>query len=147
MNTYTQYMSANITLPPQEHFLSVHHIHVDTVITDTILSKGTRGSFRQWDKNDYDLVVTRFQMSHTDGGFDLTLNTIAQTSVKVVMVTRFLGFVGSLSPDEQNLWFPYQVFHDPDTWTVPHLLQLKREYEILDKYGYVVEYEILDKYG
>ena len=57
VNTRTQYVSANITLPPQEHFLSVQHVHVDTTITDTILRKGTRDSFRQWDKNDYDLVL------------------------------------------------------------------------------------------
>ena len=41
MNTCTQYMSANITLPPQEQFLSVQHRHVDTVITNDILKKGT----------------------------------------------------------------------------------------------------------
>ena len=28
----------------------------------TILRKGTRGSFRQWNKNDYDLAVTRLQI-------------------------------------------------------------------------------------
>ena len=71
MNTCTQYMSANITLPPQEHFLSAQHIHVDTAIADAILRKGTRGSFRQWDKNDYDLAVTRLQLPHADGGFGL----------------------------------------------------------------------------
>ena len=49
MNTRTQYMSSNITLPPQEYCLSTHHVHVDTVITDAILRKGTRGSFRKWD--------------------------------------------------------------------------------------------------
>ena len=91
VNTCTQYMSANITLPPQEYFLSAQHIHVDTVIADTILRKGTRGSFRQWDKNDYDLAVTRLQMPHADGGFGLTPNTIAQTSAKVAMASRFLG--------------------------------------------------------
>ena len=76
VNTLTQYMSENITLPPQEHFLSAQHVHVDTAIADAILRKGTRGSFRQWDKNDYDLAVTRLQMPHTDGGFDFTPNTI-----------------------------------------------------------------------
>ena len=36
----------------------------------------------------------------------------------------------------ENLCLPNQVVHDPDTWTTPHLLQLKREYEVLvDKYG------------
>ena len=106
---------------------------------DAILRKGTRGSFRQWDKNDYDLAVTRFQMPHTDGGFDLTPNTIAQTSDEVTISSRYLGLVGSLSPDEQNLWFPNKMVHDPDTWTATRLLQLKREYEILvDKYEGVV---------
>ena len=78
-------------------------------------------------------------MPYADGGFGLTPNTIAQTSAKVAMASRFLGLVGTLSLDEQNLWFPNQMVHDPDTWTAPHLLQLKREYEILvDKYGCVV---------
>ena len=96
-------MSENITLPPQEHFLSAQHVHVDTTIVDTILRKGTRDSFRQWDKNDYDLTVTRLQMPHTDGGLVLTPNVIVQTSAKVDMTSRFLGLVGSLPLDEQHL--------------------------------------------
>ncbi len=96
-------MSVNITLPPQEHFLSAQQVHVDTAIADAILRKGTRGSFRQWDKNDYDLVVTRLQMTHADGGFDLTPNVIAQTSDEVAMSSCFLGLVGSLPLDEQRL--------------------------------------------
>jgi hypothetical protein len=42
MNTCTQYMSANITLSPQEQFLSAHHVHGDMTITNAILKKGTR---------------------------------------------------------------------------------------------------------
>ena len=101
VNTHTQYMSSNITLPPQEHFLSAQLVHVDTAIADTILRKGTRDSFRQWDKNDYDLTVTRLQMPHTGGDFGLTPNVIAQTSAKwVTMTSRFLGLVESLPLDE-----------------------------------------------
>ena len=140
VNTRTQYMSANITLPLQEHFLSAQHVHVDTAIADAILRKGTRGSFRQWDKNDYDLAVTRLQMPNADGDFGLTPNTIAQTSAKVAMASRFLGLVGSLLLDEQKLWLPNQLVHDPDTWTTPHLFHLKREYvTLVDKYGCVVQ--------
>jgi hypothetical protein len=48
--------------------------------------------------------------------------------------------VGSLPLDEQKLWIPNQLVHDPDTWTTPHLLQLKREYvTLVDKYGCVVQ--------
>jgi hypothetical protein len=31
----------------------------------------------------------------------------------------------------QQLWPPNQQAHDPDSWTAPHLLQLKMEYEVL----------------
>ena len=61
----------------------------------------------------------------------MTPNVITQTSTKVAMASRFLGLVGSLSLEEQRLWFPNQVVHDPDTWTAPHLLHLKREYQVL----------------
>jgi hypothetical protein len=44
-NTRTQYTSANITLPSQEHFLSAQHRHLDTTIANAILKKGTRNSF------------------------------------------------------------------------------------------------------
>ena len=37
MNTRTQYMSKNITLAPQEQFLSVQHIHIDTSISRNVL--------------------------------------------------------------------------------------------------------------
>ncbi len=90
-------MSANITLLPQEQFLSAQHRHVDTDITNSILKKGTRGSFDLWGKDDYELVVTVLQKPHAIGGFGLTPNVIAQTSAKVAMASRFLGLVGSLS--------------------------------------------------
>ncbi len=96
-----------------ENKRSCDAFHVDTVIADAIFRKGTRDSFRQWDKNDYDLSVTRLQMPHADGGFGLTPNTIAQTSAKVAMASRFLGLVGSLTLDEQKLWLPNQMVHDP----------------------------------
>ena len=38
--------------------------HVDTAIPNDILKKGTRGSFHQWTKDDYDLTVTMIQKSH-----------------------------------------------------------------------------------
>jgi hypothetical protein len=67
-NTRTQFLSANITLPPQKQFLSAQHRHVDTVIANAILKKGTRNSFHIWPKPD----------------------------CEVVMASCFLGLVGSL---------------------------------------------------
>jgi hypothetical protein len=49
------------------------------------------------------------------------------------MASRFLVLVGSLPLDEQQLWLPNQQAHDPDSWTAPHLLQLKVEYDVLMK--------------
>jgi hypothetical protein len=103
MNTSTQYMSVNITLSPQEQFLSAQHVHVDMAIANAILKKGTRDSFQLWGKDDHDLVVTIIQKTHTLGGFGLTPNVITQTSAKVAMGSRFLGLVGSLPLDEQQL--------------------------------------------
>ena len=140
MNIHTPYMSVNITLSSQEQFLSPQDVHVDMVIANDILKKGTRGSFQLWDKDDHDLVVTVIQNPHTLGDFGLTPNVIAQTSVKVDMTSRFLGLVGSLTLEEQQLWSPNQQAHDPDSWTAPHLLQLKMEYEVLiNKYGSKVQ--------
>jgi hypothetical protein len=87
MNKLTQYMSANITLSPQEQFLSTHHVHADMAIANVILKKGTRGSFQLWGKDDQDLDVTMFQKFNTLGGFGLTPNVIAQTSTKVAMTS------------------------------------------------------------
>jgi hypothetical protein len=70
-------------------------------------------------KDDYDLGVTVIQKSHVSGGFGMAPNVISQTSGKVDMTSHFLGLVGSLSLEEQKLWFPNQVVHDPDKWTVP----------------------------
>ena len=56
------------------------------------------------------------------------------------MTSRFLVLVGSLSLEEQKLWFPNQVVHDPDTWTASHLLHLKSEYDVLlNKHGCIVQ--------
>ena len=86
------------------------------------------------------------QKSNTLGGYGMTPRTITQTSVKVAMSSRFLGLVVSLPPDEQNLCLPNQVVHDPDTWTTPHLLQVKREYDILvDKYVVLQKTQVDDK--
>jgi hypothetical protein len=103
MNTRTQCMSANITLPSQEQFLTAHHIHIDTVITKVILQKGTRGSFHHWVRDDYDLALTILQKLHVLGGFGLNPNVLAQISGKVVMTPRFLKLVGSLPLEEQKL--------------------------------------------
>ena len=88
MNTRTQYMSANITLPPQEQFVKAQHIHIDTAIAKAILQKGTRGSFHHWVRDDYDLTVTMLQKSHVLGGLGFTPNVLAQISDKVVMTSR-----------------------------------------------------------
>ena len=37
MNTYTQYISANVTIPSPEHFLSLQHKHVDRTLANVIL--------------------------------------------------------------------------------------------------------------
>jgi hypothetical protein len=71
------------------------------------------------------------QMSHSMGGYCMTPNVIPQISTKVVMTARFLGFVGSLSSSEQQLWIPNQNVQDPDTWTLSHLIQLLHEYNKL----------------
>ena len=101
-------------------------IYIKEYVQNNCLKIINGGSFRQWDKNDYDLSVTRLQMPHTDGDFGLTPNVIEQTSAKVAMVSRFLGLVGSLPLDEQKVCLPNQLVHDPGTWTTPHLLQLKK---------------------
>jgi hypothetical protein len=46
-NTRTQYTSANITLPQQEHFLSAQERHIDTDIQNGIMKKGTRKIYNQ----------------------------------------------------------------------------------------------------
>ena len=65
------------------------------------------------------------QKPHALGGFGLTPNVLAQIAVKVAMVSRFLKLVGSLPPEEQQLWLPNQTAQDPDSWHAPHLLNLK----------------------
>ncbi len=133
MNTRTQYMSVNITLPPKEQFLSAQHIHIDTYIAKTIHQKGTRGSFHHWVKDDYDLAVTILQNPHALalGGFGLTPNVLAQISAKVATSSRFLQLVGSLPLEEQKLWLPNQQSHDPDSWITPHFPNLKTGHDIL----------------
>jgi hypothetical protein len=90
--------------------------HVDTVIAKAILQKGTRGSFHHWVQDDYELAVTMLQKPHALGGFGLTPNVLAQLVTKVAMTSRFLKLVGSLPPEEQQLWL---------------LLNLKTGYDIL----------------
>ena len=106
---------------------SSEHRHVDTAIANAILKQGTRNSFHLWPKQDYDLDVTMLQIPQALGGFGLTPNVLAQSTAKVAMSSRFLGFVGSSPPDEQNIWLPHQLAHDPQTWLAPNLLQLKTE--------------------
>jgi hypothetical protein len=71
------------------------------------------------------------QKPHALGGFGLTPNVLAQISAKVAMASRFLKLVGSLPLEEQKLWLPNQLAHDPDSGTTPHFLNLKTGYDIL----------------
>jgi hypothetical protein len=84
-----------------------------------------------WPKQDYDMAVTSLQMPHAMGGFGLTPNVLSQSTAKVRMSSRFVGLVGSLPPDEQQIWLPNQLVHDPQTWFAPHLIQLQSEYAVL----------------
>jgi hypothetical protein len=43
------------------------------------------------------------------GGFGLTPNVLAQSTAKVAMAARFVGLVGSLPPDEQQIWLQTQL--------------------------------------
>jgi hypothetical protein len=95
------------------------------------MKKGTRNSFHLWPKPDYDLADTRLQMPDARGGFGLTPNTLPQHTSKIAMASRFVGLVGSLPPEEQQIWFPNELENDPQTWVAPHLLQLKSEYAVL----------------
>ena len=63
-------------------------------------------------QQDIDLATTMLQMPYGMGGYGMTPNVIAQISAKVAMASRFLGFVGSLSSSEQQLWFPNQNVQD-----------------------------------
>ena len=128
MNTRTQYISANVTIPSPEHFLSLQHKHVDRTLANAILRKGTRGLYQHWSPHDIDVATAMIQMPHGMGGYGMTPNAIAQISAKVAMASRFLGIVGSLPPSEQTIWLPHQNVQDPSTWTLPQLLQLKQEY-------------------
>jgi len=71
------------------------------------------------------------QMTHGMRCYGMTRNIIDQISAKVVMSSHVIGFVGSLSSSEQQLWFPNQNVQDPDTWTFPHFLQFNQEYKKL----------------
>ena len=71
------------------------------------------------------------QKHHALGGFGLTPNVLAQISDKVAMAVRFLKLVGSLPSEEQQLWLPNQTAQDPDSWHAPHLVNLKKGYDIL----------------
>ncbi len=111
--------------------MSAQQRHIDTAIQNAIMKKGTRNSFHLWSKQDYDLVVTRLQIPHVRGGFGLTPNTLPQSTAKVAMASRFVGLVGSLPPEEQQIWFPNQLVNDPQTWIDLNLIQLKSEYVVL----------------
>ena len=71
------------------------------------------------------------QMPHVMDGYGMTPNAIAQISAKVAMASCFLGNVSYLPPSEQTICLPRQNVQDPSTWTLPHLLQLKQEYNNL----------------
>jgi hypothetical protein len=47
------------------------------------------------------------------------------------MSSRFLKLFGSLPLEEQKLWLPNQLAHDPDSLTTPHFLNLETDYDIL----------------
>ena len=64
-------------------------------------------------------------------GVSASPNVLTQSTAKVRMSSRFVGLVGSLPPDEQQIWLPNQLVHDPQTWFAPHLLQLQSEYAVL----------------
>ena len=91
MNTCSQYLSANVTIPSSEHFHSLQHIHLDRYIANNVLQKGTRGLYKHWSPDDINLATAMIQMPHDRGGYGMTPNTISQISTKVVMAIPWFG--------------------------------------------------------
>jgi hypothetical protein len=104
---------------------------------------------RQWNPHhdDIDLAVTMLQM-HAIGPYGMTTNTIAEISAKVTMTSRFpvklvwsALFLALKNISGSHLWFPNQLSMIQTRGVeLPHLLQLKREYDkLVDQYSCVVQ--------
>ena len=57
MNTRSQYLSANVTIPSSEHFHSLQHHHLDRYLANKILQKRTRGLYKYWSPDDINLAL------------------------------------------------------------------------------------------
>jgi hypothetical protein len=104
------------------------------VTTDSFRNTPSKSSSARYTTSSNDTPVVSSSLKPNSSSAvtpELTPNVIVQISTKVAMTALFLGFVGSLSSSEQQLWFPNQNVQDPDTWTLSHLIQLQHEYKKL----------------
>jgi hypothetical protein len=119
-------------LSSQEQFFSTQHVHVDMVISNDVLKKGTRGSFQIWGK-DHDLDVTVIQKTHSRWFWVDTECHWANISQGRYCIS--IPWIGRIcTPRGTTTWLPNQLDHDLDSWTVPNLLHCKKEYEVLVNY-------------
>ena len=120
--TRLQYLNSHVSLDNQ---LVLQQQHVDHMIGEALLKKGTDNTHLTWPTNHRAWVDMVLHLPHEHGGFGITSNAIARKAAFYTTTARFIAFVGSLPSANQQLWIPDDLTtHSsiPSDWVSPPLL-------------------------
>ena len=67
----------------------------------------------------------RLHESHNEGGFSVPNNTISMHAMVYATNARFVSFLGTFAPPDQEVCLSGNDLQDPSTWIVPPLCTLK----------------------
>ena len=76
-------------------------------------------------------------LSHTEGGFGVTLNCVTKDVTFYTTTSRFVSWIGTFSQERQGLWLPKDDLQDPSSWSSSPILLLRDIHSnLLSNYNY-----------
>ncbi len=120
--TLLQYINAHIML---NNRCVLQQQHVDCKIADALLKKGTKQHADGWDASSKDWAHMVLHLTHAEGGFGVTFNSVTKDAAFYTTTSRFVAWIGAFSKGRQGLWLPKDDLRDSSSWSSPPLVLLR----------------------
>ena len=117
-----------------QNFYKANQIQFDFKVHDALIRKGTHNQFMSFDRSQWVRMVLRLPID--SGGFGTIPNSLTRDPAFYAVTARWLAWAGFLPSEHQRYWLPLQTLDNHDTWTLSHLVCLKKmQTKAVSEYG------------
>jgi hypothetical protein len=99
--------------------------HVDCIIADALLKKGTKQHADGWDASSKAWAHMVLHLPHAEGDYGVTFNDVTKDAAFYNTTSRFVAWLGAFPQERQRLWWPKDDLRDSSSWSSPPLLLLR----------------------